>query len=93
MFFSFSDLTVLVAFGEVATEWINAVCAGEAVGSVDWYDRMGWDSGAWVLDSELWIVDGWRMVEATWRDSDRRAGASETSSRRKPASVPSLYSS
>lgn len=26
----------------VATEWINAVCAGEAVGSVDWYDRMGW---------------------------------------------------
>lgn len=41
----------------VATEWINAVCAGEAVGSVDWYDRMGW---IWVLDSEcgLWMAGG-----------------------------------
>lgn len=36
-----------------------------------WYDRMGWDL---VLDS-----DGWRMVEATWRGSDRRTRASETS--------------
>lgn len=59
-----------------------------------WIGMIGW-VGIWclVLDSELWIVDGWRMVEATWRDSDRRAGASETSCRRKPASVPSLYSS
>lgn len=37
-------------------------------------------------------MDGWRKVEATWRGSDRRTEASETSGRRQPASVPSFYS-
>ena len=53
-----------------------------------WIGMIGWvGSGA---GFRVWIVDGWRKVEATWRGSDRRTGASDTSSRRQPASVPSF---
>lgn len=66
VFLSFFLRCPLVAFEQVATEWINAVCAGEAVGSVDWYDRMGWAGWVGILEldsgsSGLWMAG--RMVE------------------------------
>lgn len=53
-----------------------------------WIGMIGW-VGCWdlVLNSDcgLWIVDGWWVIEATWRGSDRRTEANETSGRRQPA--------